>query len=161
MTMVHQRFFSLLSGIGAMLIFLLVLFNKMETDRQHLQFCELACQKYGEVCTQESCPFMEPSSSWVFSLALGASLVLAAGGLWLFFSQQHASKKRKEPKGLTAEEKQVYHLVKLLGANAYQSAIVEKSGLAKAKVSRVLTRLEAKQLIERKRKGMTNLIILK
>ena len=43
----------------------------------------------------------------------------------------------------------------------FQSDIAEKTGFDKVKVTRVLDRLEGKQLIERKRRGMTNIVILR
>lgn len=36
-----------------------------------------------------------------------------------------------------------------------------KTGLTKVKVTRILDRLEGREIIERKRRGMTNVVILK
>ena len=43
----------------------------------------------------------------------------------------------------------------------FQADLIEKLNLGKVKVSRILDRLENKNLIERKRRGMNNLIVLK
>jgi uncharacterized membrane protein len=43
----------------------------------------------------------------------------------------------------------------------YQSDLVGKTGFPKAKVTRCLDALENKKLVERKRKGMGNLVLLK
>jgi uncharacterized membrane protein len=43
----------------------------------------------------------------------------------------------------------------------FQSDIIEKTKLNKVKITRILDSLEAQNLIERKRRGMTNLVILK
>ncbi len=43
----------------------------------------------------------------------------------------------------------------------YQSDLVKWSGFSKVKITRVLDKLEGKNLIERKRRGMTNIVILK
>ena len=43
----------------------------------------------------------------------------------------------------------------------FQSDLVEQLGYPKAKVTRILDRLEGKGLVERKRRGMTNVVILK
>ena len=43
----------------------------------------------------------------------------------------------------------------------FQSELAEKSGLGKVKVTRVLDKLEGKGIVERKRRGMTNVVILK
>ena len=43
----------------------------------------------------------------------------------------------------------------------FQSSLVNETKLSKVKVTRILDRLEGKSLIERKRRGMSNVIILK
>ena len=45
--------------------------------------------------------------------------------------------------------------------SAYQSDLIKETQLTKVKITRILDHLEGKQLIERKRRGMTNIIILK
>jgi uncharacterized membrane protein len=54
-------------------------------------------------------------------------------------------------------------LEKLIEAEGamFQSDLVEKAGMQKVKVTRLLDRLEGLKLIERKRRGMTNVVILK
>jgi len=43
----------------------------------------------------------------------------------------------------------------------FQSEIVERSGLPKSTVSLTLDKLEAKGIVERRRSGMSNVVILK
>ncbi len=43
----------------------------------------------------------------------------------------------------------------------YQSVLVSETTFSKVKVTRILDKLEGKHLIERKRRGMTNIILLK
>ncbi len=47
------------------------------------------------------------------------------------------------------------------GGTIFQSQLVEKSGFSKSKVSLILDRLEARRILERKRRGMTNVVVLK
>lgn len=62
---------------------------------------------------------------------------------------------------LIPEEKQVLEKI-LEGEGAvFQSDLVEKTGWNKVKVTRILDKLEGKGLIERKRRGMTNIVTLK
>ena len=63
-------------------------------------------------------------------------------------------------KELKSEEKKILGLVIDEGA-IFQAALVEKSGLSKVKVTRILDTLEGKGFIERKRRGMSNVVILK
>ncbi|MBI4983154.1 MarR family transcriptional regulator [Candidatus Woesearchaeota archaeon] len=45
--------------------------------------------------------------------------------------------------------------------SAYQSDLIKETRLTKVKVTRILDKLEGRGLIERKRRGMTNIVILK
>jgi len=63
--------------------------------------------------------------------------------------------------GLVDEEKQIFEKIIEEKGSIFQSALVEKTGLNKVKVTRILDGLEGKGLIERKRRGMTNIVILK
>jgi len=58
------------------------------------------------------------------------------------------------------EEKRLLGLIVGAGGSMYQSDLVEKSGFSKGKVSLVLDRLEARELIRRERSGMTNLVTI-
>lgn len=62
---------------------------------------------------------------------------------------------------LVGEEKEVYDFLKLNEGSVYQSDIVKSLGFSKVKVTRILDKLEGKGLVDRKRRGMTNIIILK
>ena len=43
----------------------------------------------------------------------------------------------------------------------FQADVMEKIGIGKVGMTRLLDKLEAKQIIERKRRGMNNMIVLK
>ena len=45
--------------------------------------------------------------------------------------------------------------------SVYQSDIIKETKLTKVKVTRILDKLEGKKLIDRKRRGMTNIVVLK
>jgi uncharacterized membrane protein len=45
--------------------------------------------------------------------------------------------------------------------SVYQSDIVRETKQSKVKITRILDQLEGKGLIERKRRGMTNIVVLK
>jgi hypothetical protein len=62
---------------------------------------------------------------------------------------------------LTKEEKNVLQRIIEFQGTIFQSDLVEKTKFNKVKVTRILDKLEGKELIERKRRGMTNVIILK
>jgi len=103
-------------------------------------------------------------------------LVLLIGLYLIFFGQERVEiiKKIREKiktggkknydkaiKTMTSEEKRLFNLILDSQGAIFQSELVEKSGFDKVKVSRILDRLEGQQLIERKRRGMTNIVVLK
>jgi uncharacterized membrane protein len=59
------------------------------------------------------------------------------------------------------DEKKIVSLIIDEGGTIFQSQLVDRSGYSKSKVSLILDRLEAKKILERKRRGMSNVIILK
>ena len=62
---------------------------------------------------------------------------------------------------LDSDEKRIFESIIDEKGSIFQSALVEKSGMSKVKVTRLLDRLEGKGLIERKRRGMTNMVVLR
>ncbi len=64
-------------------------------------------------------------------------------------------------KDFDADEKTVFEKIIESEGSIFQSDLVEKTGMPKVKVTRILDKLEGKGLVERKRRGMTNIVILK
>lgn len=62
---------------------------------------------------------------------------------------------------LKEEEKQIMELLIDSDGTMFQSDIVDKTEYSKVKVTRLLDKLEGRNLIERRRRGMTNIVILK
>lgn len=62
-------------------------------------------------------------------------------------------------KTLGESEKKIYELVLEKGGVASQTEVVETSGMSKSVVSITLDRLEARGLIEKRKRGMSNVII--
>src|SRR3989338_4640254 len=62
---------------------------------------------------------------------------------------------------LDKDEKVIVKLAEDAEGNIFQADLVDKSGFSKVKVTRILDRLEGRQIIERKRRGMTNIVLLK
>lgn len=63
--------------------------------------------------------------------------------------------------GLDNDEKLIFETVIEANGAIFQSDIVDKTRFTKVKVTRVLDKLEGMGLIERKRRGMTNIVILR
>jgi len=62
---------------------------------------------------------------------------------------------------LPSDEKKIYNIVVDSQGFVFQNDLIEKSGLNKVTITRILDKLEAKGLVERRRRGMSNVIVLK
>lgn len=151
----------LVLGISLAIIAIIFVFNSALKTIVN-QSCTMAghdgCQMYDTITQQTY-------------LALAIVAVIIFLGLFLVFSKQSERiivknvEKKKEKKeydlsGLRSEEKQVFNLVKESGT-IFQADIIEKTQIGKAKVSRIIDRLEGRGLVERRRRGMTNVVVLK
>jgi uncharacterized membrane protein len=103
-----------------------------------------------------------------------STLVLAVSGFYLLFfdsdSDETGSENKKTDgtkdwveitKKLDGDEKIIYDTILSEEGIMYQSELVAKTGFPKAKVTRCLDALENKGFLERKRKGMGNIVLLK
>ena len=72
-----------------------------------------------------------------------------------------SKKKRISESELDEDEARVVSAVNSAGGSVFQSDIMKTTGFSKVKVSRLLDKLEQKGLLERKRRGMTNLVVAK
>jgi uncharacterized membrane protein len=59
------------------------------------------------------------------------------------------------------DEHRIYQLIMEDGGSILQSKLVQVTGFPKGKVSIILDKLEARGLLERKRHGMSNMVVLK
>lgn len=116
-------------------------------------------------CTHgSSCP-MWGTINFQTNISLGIMSAILLFGLYLTFFAKEAKKAQKKSvkiaKGLTKEEKKLYDLIVEEEGTMFQSELVEKTKMSKVKVTRVLDKLEGKGFVERKRRGMSNVVILK
>ncbi len=74
--------------------------------------------------------------------------------------EKKSPKKEINTQDLKPEEKKILELIQNNKA-IFQAELIEKTKLGKAKITRILDRLEGKGFVERKRRGMTNVVVLK
>ncbi len=118
---------------------------------------------------------MGPSCKMYKTLALQTYITLAIAGiifvigLFLVFSKEHEKiiirtvkdkKKKISLEGLDDEEKMIVEILQKENGAIFQSSLMEMLGTGKVKITRLLDKLEAKELIERKRRGMNNIVVL-
>jgi len=115
------------------------------------------------------------------NVSLGIMIFIIIIGLYLIFfgKEEKIVTKIKtirpqiEPKNITKEyyqkirnklsddERLVFDKIIESEGTIFQSDLVDKTKFTKVKVTRILDKLEGKGLVERRRRGMTNVIILK
>ena len=64
-------------------------------------------------------------------------------------------------KKLDAEEQKIIRLLEEKEGSTYQSDLIKETGHSKVKITRILDKLESKGILEKKRRGMTNIVVLK
>ncbi len=153
----------LMLGISILIVLLVFLFNNTL-----MQSVKNSCFiQHGDV---KSCD-MYDSVNYQTYLALGIVGILVIFSLFLIFSKPNEKviikkiKEKKEKKFVDTspfrpEDKQVYKILQEVGA-IFQADLIEKTGYSKSRVTRIVDRLEGFGVAERKRRGMTNVIILK
>jgi len=139
----------------------------VSTTREMMDVADSACE-----CSADddaaTCPH---SSGFPLQSYLGFTLVFVLGGIGVYMSlsgmkykealTEKESRLEKVVAKLEGDEKKLCELIKDDGGAVFQSELVEKTGLSKVKVTRTLDKLEGKGIIERRRRGMTNLVLLK
>lgn len=73
----------------------------------------------------------------------------------------HAPARKIDPAALEPDEKKIVEILQEEQGSAFQSDVIKRLGYTKVKVSRILDRMEQKGLVERKRRGMANLVVLR
>ncbi|MBS3142613.1 MarR family transcriptional regulator [Candidatus Woesearchaeota archaeon] len=158
----HKLLGSALIGLSIILLFILV-FVKINSDREGAFLCEVVAND--PTLSMDECPAHESSTSWLILLAFGIGMImLVSGSVLIFRSQAGETKKRHIPvdrSKLSEEEKKILELLEQNEGSMYQSDIIRDTQHSKVYVTRLLDRLEGKHVIERKRRGMTNIVVLK
>ncbi len=152
------------AGFALIAISIVLFFVMVSLTDQLNGYIDASCtHPEGEVCPMAS---ELPIQSYAgFSL----DFVIGAFGVFLVYKSKQFDKTRTERKQdfektlkqLDGDEKRVYELISGSDGVVFQSDIVEKTGLQKVKVTRILDRMEHKGLVERRRRGMSNIVLIK
>ena len=149
----------LIIGIAVLLVAIIFLFQNALT-----QIVKGSCSM-----EEEFCPMYDTITQQTY-LALAIVGILIIIGLVLIFAKPKEkiiirkvkeSKKKLNLDGLEKSEKEVITLLQKDNGAMFQSTLMEKLNMGKVGVTRLLDKLEAKQIIERKRRGMNNIVVLR
>jgi uncharacterized membrane protein len=116
-----------------------------------------------------TCSMYETLSIQTWVTVAIASIILLIGIVMIFMKEKEKiifrEKKVKSSKvdlsKLDETEKKVVRMLESENGAVFQSGLMEKLGIGKVGITRLLDKLEAKQIIERKRRGMNNIVVLK
>ena len=148
----------LIMGIGIVMVIIVLIFNSALKDI------------VGETCSMESGCSMYKTIKAQTYLSLGIVVIIFVIGLVIMLSKPKERviiKKIKEKKkklnfeGLNEDERKVVDLLLEESKAMFQADLMEKLEIGKVGMTRLLDKLEAKQFIERKRRGMNNIVVLK
>jgi len=150
----------LVIGISIIIIALVILFNTALIDIIGATCShDTSCEMYDSVSIQ----------TWAGIILAGLIMII---GIVLVFSKEpekiiikkvKSKEKRKklDLSGLDKEEKEVIKMLQEENGAIFQKTLMENMDIGKVKVTRLLDKLEAKQLVERKRRGMNNIVVLR
>jgi uncharacterized membrane protein len=147
-------------GISALLVVIVLLFQKALK-----QVVALSCGLEHGL----SCPMNVTVNQQTY-LALAIVGLIVIVGLILIFAKQKEKiiikkvktrKKKMDKSKLDKEETKMINILEKENGAIFQKTLMEKMEIGKVKTTRLLDKLEAKQLIERKRRGMNNIVVLK
>lgn len=151
----------LVLGISLIIAIIVLLFN--QTLNELAGGCSMVQQGL-------SCPAHDAIPLQTY-LSLSVVGILVIIGIFLVFNKpkdriiirkisDKKDKKNIDVSELKTEEKEVFKLVQENKA-VFQADLIDKTKYGKAKVTRILDRLEGRGLVERKRRGMTNVVVLR
>ena len=139
-------------GIALLIGFIIFSFNRALTT-----IVNTSCE-HGPTCP------MWGTIDFQTNVGIAIMVFVVIVGLYLiFFGKEKAEPvvKKKVLASLDSDEKLVFGKIVEAEGTIFQSDLVEKTGFTKVKVTRILDKLEGKGAIERIRRGMTNVVILK
>lgn len=153
----------LLIGVCILIVLIIYMFNNALHD-----IVNASCSEAGH---GDSCPMYNTITQQTnLSLLIVGLVILVA--LYLIFSKpekeivvktktitKKARVKNYDLKELRPDEKKVFAIIKEQ-KTIFQADLIEKTGMGKAKMTRILDKLEGKEFVERKRRGMTNVVVL-
>jgi len=151
-----------LIAVALLLVGVLTLI-KEDTDKKNVFLCQIVSASPDP--DMAKCPAHTSNTSWLLIVGFALSAIVLAMGLVLLAPASSPNIPPSLPKAdlskLDDEEKRIYEAIRLKEGSMYQSDLITETGFTKVRVTRLLDRLEQKGLVERRRRGMTNLVVLK
>ena len=147
-------------GISIIVIIMMFSFSWI-LEQQQIKACEESCLENDGICSLEACPFHQQGNrNNLFIISFVSVLVAFLGGLGAYLafakSEEVITTRIYDVSKLNDEEKRAFSMIKEHKEGIYQSTLISK-----VRMTRILDRLEGLGLIERRRRGMANMIFVK
>jgi len=149
----------LIVGISVVIVAIVLLFNSGLKD-----IVDESCD-HGATCTMYDTIRMQTGLSLII-----AGLVFLIGMFFILSKEEErivikkvkerVVKKKIDLSGLDREEKKVVGILRRENGAFFQKSVMEELDCGKVKMTRLVDKLEAKGLVERKRRGMNNILVL-
>ncbi|MBM3228781.1 MarR family transcriptional regulator [Candidatus Pacearchaeota archaeon] len=115
------------------------------------------------------CPMNETIDQQTYLALVIVGVLIIFSGVLIFTKPKERivirkikdKKKKLDLSKLDKKEKEVIRILEEENGTIFQAELMEKLGVGKVGITRLLDKLEAKQLIERKRRGMNNVVVLR
>lgn len=145
-------------GISLVILFVIFLFNRALKEL-HGFACDMgnSCPAYGTIALQT---WISVSIA-IIVLIIGLSIMFTKPRERIVIRKIKEKRKKLDLNGLDKDEKKVIKFLQDEGKAVFQRDLMEKLEIGKVKTTRLLDKLEAKQFIERKRRGMNNIVVLR
>ncbi len=151
----------ILVGCAIILITLLI-FVKNDTDKKDVFLCKAV--EVDPTIDMEHCPAHTSNTSWLLMTGFGIAFAIIVSGIYLMhptkIPKEKTTYKTIDITTLTDDEQTIYAHLKSKDGSSYQSDLIKHTKFSKVRMTRTLDKLEHKKVIERKRRGMTNIIVL-
>src|SRR3989344_6751401 len=120
----------------------------------------------GGVCVINGVCIHERSLLPLYIGGIGFITLFILGIFLIFYKEKKVEnpeqkKKIEIPENIDEEEKKIISILNEKEGSIYQSDLIKETGFSKVKITRILDKLEQRKLIDRKRRGMTNIIVLR
>jgi uncharacterized membrane protein len=148
----------LILGIGFVILLIVILFN-LGLNQIVSQSCSHGptCPMYGTIRFQTYLSLIVTSIIFI----IGLFFIFTKESERVIFRKVKEKKKKINLEGFDSRERKAIELIRQENGVIFQKTLMEKLGITKVGMTRLLDKLESKQLIERKRRGMNNVIVLK
>ncbi len=148
----------LIVGISIFIVIIIAIFNFGIKDTLN------ATCTMGDTCSMYKTLSLQTWISFAIALVvllIGLFLIFSKEDKQIIFKKEKAKINKINLEGLDKHEKEAIRLIEKENGAMFQSTLMETIGIGKVGMTRMLDKLEAKQIIERKRRGMNNIVVLK